>query len=97
MSVLIALGTTAAYAYSLAITLWGDRLGRSDVYFETGAVIITLIILGKYLEAVAKGRTSEAIKKLMGLQARGPCGAGRPETGHSRRRWATWSSGGWDG
>jgi Cu+-exporting ATPase len=70
MSVLIALGTSAAYAYSLAVTLWGDRLGRSDVYYETGAVIITLIILGKYLEAVAKGRTSEAIKKLMGLQAR---------------------------
>ena len=70
MSVLIALGTSAAYLYSLAITFWGERLGRHDVYFETGAVIITLIILGKYLEAVAKGRTSEAIKKLMGLQAK---------------------------
>jgi Cu+-exporting ATPase len=70
MSVLIAIGTTAAYLYSLAVTLWGERLGRSDVYYETGAVIITLIILGKYLEAVAKGRTSEAIKALMGLQAK---------------------------
>lgn len=70
MSVLIAIGTTAAYLYSLAITLWGERLGRSDIYYETGAVIITLIILGKYLEAVAKGRTSEAIKALMGLQAK---------------------------
>ena len=70
MSVLVAMGTSAAYLYSLAVTLWGSRLGRSDVYFETGAVIITLIILGKYLEAVAKGRTSEAIKKLMGLQAK---------------------------
>lgn len=70
MSVLIAMGTSAAFFYSLAITLWGRYLGRSDVYFETGAVIITLIILGKYLEALAKGRTSEAIKKLMGLQAK---------------------------
>lgn len=70
MSVLIALGTSAAYFYSLAVTLWGERFGRSDIYYETGAVIITLIILGKYLEAVAKGRTSEAIKALMGLQAK---------------------------
>ncbi|MFZ5816052.1 MAG: heavy metal translocating P-type ATPase [Bacillota bacterium] len=70
MSVLIAIGTTAAYLYSLAVTVWGEQLGRSDVYYETGAVIIALIILGKYLEAVAKGRTSEAIKALMGLQAK---------------------------
>jgi P-type Cu+ transporter len=70
MSVLIALGTSAAYLYSLAVTVWGSQLGRSDIYYETGAVIITLIILGKYLEAVAKGRTSEAIKRLMGLQAK---------------------------
>ena len=41
-----------------------------DLYFEAAAVIITLILLGKYLEAVAKGKTSEAIKKLMGLQAK---------------------------
>lgn len=70
MSVLIAIGTSAAYLYSLAVTIWGESLGRSDIYYETGAVIITLIILGKYLEAVAKGRTSEAIRKLMGLQAK---------------------------
>jgi len=70
MSVLIALGTTAAYLYSLAVTVFGEQLGRTDIYYETGAVIITLIILGKYLEALAKGRTSEAIKKLMGLQAK---------------------------
>ncbi len=70
MSVLIALGTSAAYFYSLVVAIWGERLGRHDVYFETAAVIITLIILGKYLEAVAKGRTSEAIKKLMGLRAK---------------------------
>lgn len=67
MSVLIALGTTAAYVYSTAVTFFGKALGRSDVYFETGALIITLIILGRLLEAIAKGRTSEAIKKLIGL------------------------------
>ncbi|MDK2882625.1 MAG: P-type Cu+ transporter [Bacillota bacterium] len=67
MSVLVALGTTAAYAYSTAVTFFGKTLGRSDVYFETGAIVITLIILGRLLEAIAKGRTFEAIKKLMGL------------------------------
>ncbi len=67
MDVLIAMGSSAAYLYSLPVTLgWID----GHVYFETSAVIITLIKLGKYLEARAKGRTSEAIKKLMGLQAR---------------------------
>jgi Cu+-exporting ATPase len=67
MDVLIAMGSSAAYFYSLPITFgW---LG-GHVYFETAAVIITLIKLGKFLEARAKGRTSEAIKKLMGLRAR---------------------------
>ena len=70
MSVLIAMGTSAAYFYSLAVTFWGDLFGQQAVYFETGAVIITLIILGKMLEANAKGKTSEAIKKLMGMQAK---------------------------
>ncbi|MCF6093626.1 heavy metal translocating P-type ATPase [Microaerobacter geothermalis] len=70
MSVLIAMGTSAAYIYSVLATFWGDVIGETAVYYETGAVIITLIILGKLLEAVAKGRTSEAIKKLMGLQAK---------------------------
>jgi len=66
MDVLIALGTSAAFFYSLPITFgWL----RGHVYFETAAVIITLIKLGKFLEARAKGRTSEAIKKLMGLRA----------------------------
>lgn len=67
MDVLIALGSSAAYFYSLPITL--GLLG-GHVYFETAAVIITLIKLGKFLEARAKGRTSEAIKKLMGLRAK---------------------------
>ena len=67
MDVLIALGSSAAFFYSLPIT-FGWLNGH--VYFETAAVIITLIKLGKFLEARAKGRTSEAIKKLMGLRAR---------------------------
>jgi len=67
MEVLIALGTTAAYAYSLPIVFgWLD----GHVYLETSAVIITLVRLGKLLEARAKGGASEAIKKLMGLQAK---------------------------
>jgi Cu+-exporting ATPase len=66
MDVLIAMGSSAAYFYSLPIVFgWLD----GHVYFETAAVIITLIKVGKYLEARAKGRTSEAIKKLMGLRA----------------------------
>jgi len=67
MDVLIAMGTSVAYLYSLPIT-FGWLAGH--VYFETAAVIITLIKLGKFLEARAKGRTSEAIKKLMSLRAR---------------------------
>jgi Cu+-exporting ATPase len=67
MDVLIAMGSSVAYFYSIFITL-GILPGH--VYFETAAVIITLIRLGKFLEARAKGRTSEAIKKLMGLRAK---------------------------
>lgn len=67
MDVLIAMGSSAAYFYSLPVLL---NIIPGHVYFETSAVIITLIKLGKYLEARAKGRTSEAIKKLMGLQAK---------------------------
>lgn len=67
MDVLIAMGSSVAYFYSIVVTL-GVLSGH--VYFETAAVIITLIRLGKYLEARAKGRTSEAIKKLMGLRAK---------------------------
>ncbi|BCJ88362.1 heavy metal translocating P-type ATPase [Effusibacillus dendaii] len=67
MDVLVALGTSAAYFYSLAAILTGNT---EKLYFETSAILITLIILGKLFEAVAKGRTSEAIKKLMGMQAK---------------------------
>ena len=65
MDLLIAMGSSAAYFYSLPIT-FGWLHGHA--YFETAAVIITLIRLGKFLEARAKGRTSEAIKKLLSLQ-----------------------------
>ncbi|WP_404470488.1 heavy metal translocating P-type ATPase [Sutcliffiella horikoshii] len=72
MDVLVALGTTAAYVYSLYLSI--DSIGSDahmvELYFETSAVIITLIILGKLFEVRAKGRSSEAIKKLMGLQAK---------------------------
>jgi P-type Cu+ transporter len=66
MDVLVAMGTSAAYFYSVWLVLQGEVY----LFFETSAVIITLILLGKLLEARAKGRTSEAIKKLMGLQAK---------------------------
>jgi len=67
MDVLVAMGSSVAYLYSLIVTL---GLIPGHVYFETSAVIITLIKVGKFLEARAKGRTSEAIKKLMGLRAK---------------------------
>ncbi len=66
MDVLVAMGSTTAYAYSVAVLLWP---GAGDhVYFETSAVIITLIKLGKMLEARTKGKTGGAIRKLMGLR-----------------------------
>ncbi|WP_455675531.1 heavy metal translocating P-type ATPase [Pradoshia sp.] len=70
MDVLVALGTSAAYFYSLyeAIRSMGHAGHHPALYFETSAVLITLILLGKLFEAKAKGRSSEAIKKLMGLQ-----------------------------
>ncbi len=67
MDVLISMGSSVAYFYSIFV-VFGAISGH--VYFETAAVIITLIRLGKFLEARAKGRTSEAIKKLMGLRAK---------------------------
>jgi len=72
MDVLIAMGTTASYFFSVynAFFAPAEHGMMKELYFEAGAVIITLILLGKYLEAVAKGKTSDAIKKLMGLQAK---------------------------
>ncbi len=72
MNTLIAVGTSAAYLYSLIVTFvphWIMVKGlKMDVYFDTSAAIIVLILLGRFLEARAKGKTSEAIKKLIGLQ-----------------------------
>ncbi|GLB59421.1 heavy metal translocating P-type ATPase [Cytobacillus sp. NCCP-133] len=72
MDVLVALGTSAAYFYSLyqSILSIGTNAHMVELYYETSAILITLIILGKLFEARAKGRSSEAIKKLMGLQAK---------------------------
>lgn len=67
MDVLIAMGSSAAYFYSVVVS---SGFIEGHVYFETAAVIITLIKLGKFLEARAKGETSEAIKKLMALRAK---------------------------
>lgn len=70
MDSLIAMGTAAAVVYGVYGTYQitqGDFAYAEDLYFETAGVIIALILLGKYLEAISKGRTSEAIKKLMGL------------------------------
>ncbi len=76
MNTLIAVGTSAAYFYSVVAILFPGFFaagGRgAQVYFDTAAIIIALILLGRFLEARAKGRTSEAIKKLMGLQAKTP-------------------------
>lgn len=74
MNTLIAIGTLAAYFYSAAVTFFGEFFSRggveSGIYFDTSAIIITLILLGRYLELLAKGRASEAIKKLMKLSAK---------------------------
>ncbi len=70
MNSLVAVGTLAAYGFSLVATFAPGFLpaGTVNVYYEAAAVIVTLILLGRFLEAQAKGRTSEAIKRLVGLQ-----------------------------
>ena len=72
MNSLVAVGSLAAYGFSLVATFAPGFLppGTINVYFEAAAVIVTLILLGRLLEARAKGRTSEAIKRLAGLQAK---------------------------
>ena len=72
MDVLVAIGTSAAYFYSLYLSLMsiGGMNHSVELYYETSSILITLIIIGKLFEAKAKGRSSEAIKKLMGLQAK---------------------------
>lgn len=68
MDTLVVMGTTAAWGYSLVVTLFPDWIGSMHVYFDTSAVIITLVLAGKYLELKSRGATSEAIVKLMNLQ-----------------------------
>ena len=73
MDVLVALGTSAAYFYSLYLSMMSlmeKSAHEVELYYETSSILITLIILGKLFEAKAKGRSSEAIKKIMGLQAK---------------------------
>ena len=68
MDTLVVLGTSAAYIYSLVATIDPGLTGTTDVYFDTSAVIITLVLAGKYLELRSRGATSEAIVRLMSLQ-----------------------------
>ncbi|MDO8585174.1 MAG: heavy metal translocating P-type ATPase [bacterium] len=74
MDTLVAIGTTVAYAYSAVVTVLPQLVKSVGIepmpYFDTGAIIIGLILLGRYFEAKAKAGTSEAIKKLIGLQAK---------------------------
>ncbi|KZL12608.1 Copper-transporting P-type ATPase [Pseudovibrio axinellae] len=72
MNSLVALGTAAAYVFSLVSTFAPQLLpaGTTNVYYEAAAVIVLLILLGRFLEARAKGRTGEAIQKLIGMQAK---------------------------
>jgi len=72
MNSLVMIGTSAAFFYSLVVTLAPQVFpqGTAHVYYEAAAVVITLILLGKYFEAIAKGRSSEAMKKLLSLQAK---------------------------
>jgi Cu+-exporting ATPase len=74
MDSLIFIGTSAAYLYSIAVSIaiWQgiSGYGLKDLYYEIAAFILVFILLGKYLEAITKGKTSEALRKLMGLQAK---------------------------
>ena len=74
MNTLVAVGTSAAYGYSAFVTLWPELSARwgfeFHLYYESAVIIIALILMGRWLEARAKKRTGEAIKALMGLQAK---------------------------
>jgi Cu+-exporting ATPase len=74
MDTLVALGTGAAYVYSLfvSVAIWTGSLkyGMENLYYEIAGILITFILLGKWLESIAKGRTSDAIKELLGLEAK---------------------------
>jgi Cu+-exporting ATPase len=72
MATLVSLGTSAAYVFSVAVTLWPHVFHAAGAmpYYETAAVVITLVVLGRWLEARARGRTSEAIRRLVSLAPR---------------------------
>ncbi len=70
MDTLIAMGTSTAYFYSTVVTFIPELFPNAAVFFDTATMIMTFILLGKLLDAIAKGRTSEAIRKIMGLQAK---------------------------
>jgi Cu+-exporting ATPase len=72
MATLVSLGTNAAYLFSIAVTLWPHvfHVAGAMPYYETAAVVITLVVLGRWLEARARGRTSEAIRRLVSLAPR---------------------------
>ncbi|MDH4199697.1 MAG: heavy metal translocating P-type ATPase [Spirochaetia bacterium] len=70
MDILVAMGTSAAYFFSIYTGFFSLDPGMKELYFEASAVVITLVLYGKYLESAAKRKTSEAIRKLIGLQAK---------------------------
>ena len=70
MDTLIAMGTSTAWLYSTAVTFAPSMFPGAGVFFDTATMIMSFILLGKLLDAIAKGRTSEAIRKIMGLQAK---------------------------
>jgi len=74
MNTLVSIGTSTAYLFSVAVTLWPHAFAHlgahTTTYFETAAVVITLVVLGRWLEARARGRTSEAIRRLVALAPR---------------------------
>ncbi len=70
MDLLIAIGTTAAWAYSTVVTFFPSAFPVSGAYFETAAIIVTLILLGNLLEHITKGKASESVRKLLDLQPR---------------------------
>jgi Cu+-exporting ATPase len=72
MATLVSIGTSAAYLYSVGVTVWPDAFAATGgtTYYETSAVVITLVVLGRWLEGRARGRTSDAIRRLLTLAPR---------------------------
>jgi Cu+-exporting ATPase len=95
MNTLVAVGTLAAYFYSGAVTVFPSFFAKGgvepEIYFDTAAIIIVLILLGKYFEVLMKGRASDAIKKLIGLQPKTAKVLQAPEG-----KPASYGAGGWE-